>query len=497
VDWRIVSRFIALAGQRGYLILCALGVLLFSGLAFSPAFAQTPSPALPDGFQLIDSALGVQLYRKDYPGGSPDFVQVIDLSQGARLELMYGDITEARPTKGSFGGPDPRMTSPALQTYWQRTSADPYAFCVTNGSFFYMPEYPTRLAFPLKVDGQLVTEGWGIQTYPEQKLILEIWKDRADIQPLDKDALYTSSAPEIIGGLTEDANKRAKYAVGRTFVGVADGDEDGVDETILVLNTQTALQTGAASVLRAFGAEQVMMLDGGGSTQLLCKSGWHIRSDRPIPQAMAVYAAKPPPIATRLLRKPNWPVLVTGESLPMELSIQNTGTISWSAETTQFVLDVKRSSASADSTASVATLLPMPEAVMPGKMTVLSDTLSAFNHPGIYTTQIEWGILYDEKTYPGEPVDAQVIVIPTALETQRNDLQAQVNQWKIEKPEQVETLATQWIEEHSEPLLTMIENYSPVTASSAHPNDAILIPLLMLPIVVILGVVIARINREA
>jgi len=256
------------------------------------------------------------------------------------------------------------------------------------------------------------------------------------------------------------------------------------------------LQTGAASVLRAFGADQVMMLDGGGSTQLLCKSGWHIRSDRPIPQAMAIYAAKPPPIATHLLQKPAWPVLVAGEGLPVELSIQNAGAISWTTETTQFVLDAKRLGTTADSAISVATFLPITETVMPGKTTVLSDTLSAFNRPGVYTVQIDWGIRYDEKTYSGEPVDAQVIVIPAALEKKRNDLQMQVNKWRIEQPEQVETLATQWIKEQGEPLLTAMEKYSPITTDGAHPNDAILIPLLMLPIVVILGIAVARINRE-
>lgn len=498
--WLVVPgtcfRFLIWIRQPGRVALWFLVICLFGGMSFRTALAQTPTASAPDGFRLIDSGLGVQLFTKDYPGGSPDFVQVVDLSQGARLELMHGDITELRPTKGSFGGPDPRMTSPALQTYWQRTSSDPYAFCVTNGSFFYMPEYPTRLAFPLKVDGKMITEGWGIQTYPEQKLILEIWKDRADIQPLSQEVLHRSTAPDIIGGLTEDANKRAKYAVGRTFVGVDDRDQDGIRETIFILNTQTASQNSAAAVLRSFGADQVMMLDGGGSTQLLCKSGWHIRSDRPIPQAIAIYAAKPPPIATHLLDKPNWPVLVAGEGFPLELSIQNSGTISWTAQTTQFILDAKRVGDTAHSPLSVETLLPMPEKVRPGETTVLSDTLSAFIHPGIYTVQIEWGVHYDEKTYEGEPIHTQVIVLPSSMEGQRLDLQTLVEKWKAEQPDRVGSLATQWIEEHGTSVLTGIEGLSPSSNEGTHADDAIWIPLLMLPIVVILGVVVARINRR-
>jgi hypothetical protein len=47
----------------------------------------------------------------------------------------------------------------------------------------------------------------------------------------------------------------------------------------------------AAQVLRDFGAEQVMMLDGGGSTQLSCKGEDYVSSDRLIPQALGVIGA--------------------------------------------------------------------------------------------------------------------------------------------------------------------------------------------------------------
>ncbi len=275
--------------SRSIIRLLLVGLSLCLVYLFAPpAQAQTPEPTptplsiVPAGFELLDAALGVQLYRKEYPNGNPDFVQVINLALGARLRLLHGAITEARPNKGAYGGPDPRFTSLPIETYWQQVSQeDPLAFCVTNGAFFYMPEYPTRLAFPLKVDGEMISEGWGVNTYVDQKLILELWDDRAAIRPLSAEALHRSQAPNILGGLTEEANKRAKYAVGRTFVGLADYDSDGRLETVLLFNTQTATQANAAAVLRTFGATQVMMLDGGGSTQLLCKSGWHIRSDRP------------------------------------------------------------------------------------------------------------------------------------------------------------------------------------------------------------------------
>ena len=134
-----------------------------------------------------------------------------------------------------------------------------------------MPESPTRLAFPLKVANKVLTDGFGYNTFPGQKLMLELWPDHAVIAPFTKEDLYGSTAPNIIAGLIEDASKSSKNAVGRTFVGVSDRDGNGRFETVLILNTSTALQTDVAQVLRDFGASKVMMLDGGGSTQLICQ----------------------------------------------------------------------------------------------------------------------------------------------------------------------------------------------------------------------------------
>jgi hypothetical protein len=177
-----------------------------------------------------------------------------------------------------------------LRGYWQeaKTNGDP--FCVLNGQFFYMLEYPTRLPFSLKVNGEYLTDGYGIDQFVGQKLILEVWPGRADIRELSAENLYSSSAPNIIAGLTEEAPKRIKHAAGRTFVGVGDRDGDGIHETVYVFNSSLARQSHAADTLRAFGADKVMHLDGGGSTQLLCEGEDYIYSERLIPQAIAIYS---------------------------------------------------------------------------------------------------------------------------------------------------------------------------------------------------------------
>jgi hypothetical protein len=274
------------------------------GFHAPPAWAQAPAgePLPPQGFQLVLADTGVWLFRKDYSQGSPDYVQVIDLSHGARVELMHGPIAEPGQGQGVYGGDNPRFQRLSLERYWDvLTDTSPRAFCVTNGQFFYMPQDPPPIAFPLKVDGQVVSDGYGINEYPEKKLMLEVWPERVDIRELDQTNLYTSNAPDIVAGLHEEANKRAKKFVGRTFFGIDDREGDGWYETVMIFNTLSARQVDAAEVLRSFGAEKVMMLDGGGSAQLICQGQDYVASDRLVPQAVGVFAGPeatptPPPL---------------------------------------------------------------------------------------------------------------------------------------------------------------------------------------------------------
>jgi hypothetical protein len=276
----------------GFLVVMMLASLLGLILA-SPARASQDSSWIPPGFRLVRSKYGVELYQKDYAGGSPDYVQVVNLRRGAKIVLLHGKINNRGAGKGMFGGDDARIISRPLQSYWGELSAAyEQPFCVSNGQFFYMLESPTRLPFSLKVDGKIISDGYDDKNFVDQKLMLELWDHEARIRPLTRQALYASSAPNIVAGLDEEARKRIDHYVARTFIGLVDRDRDGRHEIVLVFNTLTARQKDAAQVLREFGADQVMMLDGGGSTQLLCQGKEIIASDRLIPQALGVVAGE-------------------------------------------------------------------------------------------------------------------------------------------------------------------------------------------------------------
>jgi hypothetical protein len=437
----------------------------------------------PPGFNLLFSQRGVELFKKEYPNGTPDYVQVIDLGSGAGFKLMHAPIAEPRVGKGVYGDDDPRFTLQPLNTFW-REAGQAYGeiFCVSNGSFFYMVETPTRLAFPLKLDGKVVTDGFGSQQYPDQKLMLELWADRAEINPFSAEALHSSSAPDIIAGLSEEANKRIKNSVGRTFVGVVDGDGDGVSEVILLLNTQTGYQSAVADVLRAFGAEAVMMLDGGGSTQLLCQGKNVINSDRPIPQALAVLPAPPLPVSASAPDRPIWIMSVVGQAVQFEMALTNTGIETWQPGAHTFIVE--------ESALGSQQELPFEHAVAPGEQVTLLSDLMPYTDAGLFPVQLEWRIAGGAKSFEGEPIDLRIVALPADLASQQEQLRDQIETWSLQGDEQTQAQVGAWLEQHTG--MRLPEQGGPLQVSF---RDLIWVPAIMLPFVLVVAAYLLRLQQ--
>jgi hypothetical protein len=266
------------------------------------AFVGLPDEAYPTGFSLVATDVGTALYQRHSPYGTFDYVQVIHLDQGAAVQLLHGPIADNGRGEGVYGGDNPLLYTQPLSDVWVNFSQtnispnQPQAFCLTNGQFYSSHTSTVRLSFPLKIDGNIVSDGFAIDQFPYHQLMLEIWPHRADIAPLSADALLNSSAPNILGGLTEYAGgRRPNRITGRTFVGVGQPRLDGSYSTIYIFNSRLARKTEAAATLRSFGAEKVMMLDGGASTQLICQGENYVGPGRLIPQTIAVLAGPPSP----------------------------------------------------------------------------------------------------------------------------------------------------------------------------------------------------------
>lgn len=370
-----------------FALLPAYPVLASNGpeIADDEAIFPVPAWTAPEGFEPLITEPAVTLYRKNYPNGTPDYMQVIFLNQGASVDLLHGILDQDREGRGAFGGNDARFNLDSLKGYWAQAQRESdSAFCVVNGSFFYMPETPTRLPFSLKVDGKIITDGFGNDQYPEQKLMLELWPDHANIRPLNGTDFYQSTAPNILAGLTEDANKRARYAVGRTFVGIQDRDSDGQFETLYILSTQTHTQSGAAGVLKEFGAQKVMMLDGGGSTQLTCQGNEYIATGRLIPQAIAVFSADEGGLEASLLSAPEKLTSGLDEVISQLWILQNSGELPWLPGEHRLIIEAGPYWAEQH--------FSPEETVKPGQQLQFDWELPAFDQPGTYPLTLQWYI---------------------------------------------------------------------------------------------------------
>lgn len=429
-EWRIdmkikTIRFVVI------LIVPIVGLQLFIGTAISKSNTL-------DDFLLISFAQGVNLYRKDYDDGNPDFVQEVNLSQSASIELLHGGIINEGKNQGVYGGDDPWIQRQTLEEAWENfsTSSD-RAFCITNGQFFSTNDNPTPLAFPLKTGGVIVSDGYGINEFPNEKLMLEIWKDRVNISLLSQEALMSSNAPDIVVGLNPVANKNPEGSIGRTFIGIKDDNSDGQYEEILVFSTKTARQIDAVKVLQSFGAEKIMMLDGGGSTQLICGGIGYVVSDRTIPQTIAVQSGDIPTTQALVVSKPDWPILVEQDSLSVEIVIKNVGLDIWTPEEYSLV--------NVTNPWGEEEMFKMPTEIRPGETVSFTWTTSGFNGWGVFSTK--WQVSNGTDTSVNELIEFSVVVLPEELEAKRQELQEEVDQWVDEQTQNIEQLIVSWIQQ--------------------------------------------------
>jgi len=434
-----------------------VAVLLGLFLLLSPVEAANASPArqgtVPAGFELIDSSPGISLYKKDYPGGNPDYVQVVDLSAGASIELLHGPLGTAGSKLGIYGGPNPNVKRQSLRDVWNAFAAgNQNAFCLANGQFFSPDVDPTELSFPLLLDGEIVSEGYD-RNYSTGLRVLELWPDKADIRHLTEEVLNSSSAPDLIAGLSEDTPKNPDNPVGRTFVGVSDRNGDGVYETVLILGTRTAFQSEPGVVLRGFGAAHVMMLDGGGSTQLICHGSDSVQSTdstpRTIPQTLGTIAASGGALVVQIVAKPDLKVVVAGESLDIAVELKNVGAEIWRPETDRLVNSSNPWGAGP---------FALAEVVLPGGQTGFSWTTEPLSGSGIRSTK--WHMARGEEAFFGDTVEIRVIVLPQELSDKKKELEQQLATWSAGAIEDVEQLAKEWIQKQLKDAASSICSFS-------------------------------------
>jgi hypothetical protein len=252
------------------------------------------SSEIPNGFNEILTKLGVKVYKKDYSGGKPDYVQVLSLSKGAKVKFLFGDKSDEVQSNGIYGGDNYKFKRVNIEDMWnQFKSNNSLATCVTNGQYFMSYHNYTNLSFPVlsdkyKIDGS----DNGLK---KSKMVLELFDTYATIQKLSSriDSLDYLSSNAIVG-LSTSISINSTTRIGRTMIGVLDEDNDGYNEKVIIFNSSYANSNEAISVLKSFGvlSTNIMQLDGGPSSQLVCDSSKLIKTSQIIPQGIGIISAE-------------------------------------------------------------------------------------------------------------------------------------------------------------------------------------------------------------
>lgn len=247
--------------------------------AFPVVSAGTPAPP---NFDLIVESKGVKLFKNNNV-----FVQVIDYKNGGRLKLFIADKKNPLEDNSDCSN-DPLLHRKSITDYYEELNREHSdLFSVVNGTFFSTTEYPTPLAFSVKIDGEIVSCGYESK-FPNDMLLFEDGQSRTISKAsLSRNRIKDNpNAVNVIGGLSNHAIFSGVTA--RTYLGVADND------IVLILSSSASTQSEAEQILLDFGVDKdkIMMLDGGGSTQFLHKGGAGISTTRKIPQVIAVLSGK-------------------------------------------------------------------------------------------------------------------------------------------------------------------------------------------------------------
>ncbi len=249
---------------------------------------RSPHPtsrSIPSGYQQILDTTGVQVFKNSTQA---NYVVAIDLNRAAAYNL----------TGKYIGTPSGKVTHRSMTEFWQdavaKNTPQQQAKVVINGTFFASYKEATGIAFGLKSAGTVISYGYGLDEFPGLNKTIA-WNNttkQAQIADYDRLTFEKSSFPEVVGALAETAGKRANRPLARTFIGVRDSSGNGKNDTLLVFSSRAARQIDAANALKSFGATQVAMLDGGGSTGLVVNGQKLIDSGTSVPHAIGFYARK-------------------------------------------------------------------------------------------------------------------------------------------------------------------------------------------------------------
>jgi len=215
-------------------------------------------------YNLVSSQAGLGIYEKDN-----DYGYGLGKIYVQRINMKYVDVKLIQPIKsGEY------FAKSSLVNYWNILSGGVNALSISNGGFFEdLQSSTTKLSFPLKVDGTILTMGASTDYLYDRKMV--VFKNVcasgykcALVMNYSYNSFNSSSYPNAIVGLDPYVNKSSVYPIGRTFVGV-DVSNSSNPIMYIVHGTQ-ATQSEMRSIMYDLDVydNAMVMFDGSGSSQL-------------------------------------------------------------------------------------------------------------------------------------------------------------------------------------------------------------------------------------
>ncbi len=241
----------------------------------------------PPGYRLVNWGRGVQVYRKDFQGGWPNFVTIVNLNRGS-IKSLTGSYINGR------------VEWLPQRVYWSnaQTLAGPNraAIAVINGTYFnsdwWQGSLWTTLTLGLKVSGRVLSSGTAVGPHARSFCFDAT---SATIRGNPQGIYGDRSVSDAIGTYSWDlVGDRDNQYTGRTLLGIRDDNGDGVAETVLFFTSNGETKQGALSTLDGFGSRDAVQLDGGSSTMLTVQGTEYItsKSPRTVPHAIAIYGGR-------------------------------------------------------------------------------------------------------------------------------------------------------------------------------------------------------------
>jgi exopolysaccharide biosynthesis protein len=388
--------------------------MLLAGLSSSPVEA---APLPPNCRSQVE---GITYCRDD--GGATQ-VLIVDLTNPyVRVQTaMANDVLDVRPIE---------VQRERVSEIAQRYRRDNVMIAI-NGDYFGAdrgPEGPTVVQ-GVRLDTSL-TIALNPSRYRRTTLVVSRFGHATIVTPLPsqlnpafyQDVLFNaiSGGPvilrngavesEIFACVFDDIPAGSCRRARQSAAGV---DADG---HTLYLAVSTVRSTGdMARLLRDYGADDAMKLDGGGSSQLWYNGRTLLDSDRGVANALLVFVEDRPRHAAQLMTRPSVPIVEVNEPASIEIDIRNTGFLDWTTDR-GYGLRLIDGAALFDLAS-----LTAPRATAPDEVGRLVLSINGSGQPGVYGST--WQMIGGTEGF-GAPIPIRLIVIPRNAGDLQSKIQA-------------------------------------------------------------------------